>query len=77
MTKEQFLSLKTGDLLLRAVAAAGFSNRPDNLFMFTKRQKVQLESDLPSYYIVYHFDFYVGDITKFELYHPWEYYDKA
>jgi len=45
--------------------------------MFTKRQKVQLESGSPPYYIIYHFDFFVGNITKFELYHPWEYYDKA
>ena len=76
MTKEQFLSLKTGDLLLRNIPL-GMSNRSDNLFMFTKRQKVQLASCHDPYYIIYHFDFNVGTITKFELYHPWEYYDKA
>ena len=76
MTKKQFLSLKTGDLLFRSIPL-GMSNRSDNLFMFTKRQKVQLESGSPPYYIIYHFDFFVGNITKFELYKPWEYYDKA
>ena len=56
--------------------------------MFIKRQEVQLESDLPSYYTIYHFDFYIGTITKFgsterstanlsDLYKPWKYYDKA
>jgi hypothetical protein len=44
--------------------------------MFTKRQKVQLE-DGRLYYIIYHFDFSAGFITKYELYEPWEYYDKA
>ena len=87
MTKEQFLSLKPGDLL-RRIIPAGMSKRSDNLLMFIKRQEVQLESDLPSYYTIYHFDFYVGTITKFgsterstanlsDLYKPWKYYDKA
>jgi|TARA_E500000318_G_scaffold106924_1_gene115482 hypothetical protein len=87
MTKEQFLSLKPGDLIRRA----GMSKRPDNLLMFIKRQKVQLKSGTPgpSCYAIYHFDFYVGTITKFGsaggcstanlsvLYKPWKYYDKA
>lgn len=76
MTKKQFLSLKTGDLLF-SNQVVDTTKRSGNLFMFTKRQKVQLESGLPPYYIIYHFDFSVGFITKFELYHPWEYYDKA
>tara|TARA_R110002012_G_scaffold222953_2_gene394892 strand:+ start:1575 stop:1814 length:240 start_codon:yes stop_codon:yes gene_type:complete len=79
MTKEQFLSLKPGDLL-RRIIPAGMSKRSDNLLMFIKRQEVQLESDLPSYYTIYHFDFYVGTITKFGStgrYKPWKYYDKA
>lgn len=79
MTKEQFLSLKPGDLL-RRIFPAGMSKRSDNLLMFIKRQEVQLESDLPSYYTIYHFDFYVGTITKFGStgrYKPWKYYDKA
>jgi len=90
MTKEQFLSLKPGDLL-RRIFPAGMSKRSDNLLMFIKRQKVQLISGLPgpSCYTIYHFDFYVGTITKFgsagerstanlsDLYKPWKYYDKA
>lgn len=79
MTKEQFLSLKPGDLL-RRIIPAGMSKRSDNLLMFIKRQEVQLESFLPSYYTIYHFDFYVGTITKFGStgrYEPWKYYDKA
>lgn len=81
MTKEQFLSLKPGDLL-RRIIPAGMSKRSDNLLMFIKRQKVQLKSGTPgsSYYTIYHFDFYVGTITKFGStgrYEPWKYYDKA
>lgn len=76
MTKEQFLNLKAGDLLRRLIPPY-MSSRPDNLFMFTKRQKVQLESGSPPYYIIYHFDFCVGAITRFELSKPWQYYDKA
>jgi len=70
MTKEQFLSLKPGDLLRRTIPA-GMPKRSDNLLMFIKRQKVQLKSGTPSpsyyytYYTIYHFDFYVGTITKF------------
>ena len=76
MTKHEFENLKTGDLLLRIIPLLKRSDN-DNLFMFTKRQKVQLASCHDPYYIIYHFDFYVGTITKLELYKPWQYYDKA
>ena len=76
MTKKQFLNLKTGDLLFRN-RFLDTTKRSGNLFMFTKRQKVQLASCHDPYYIIYYFDFYVGTITKFELYKPWQYYDKA